>query len=93
MRVYVAAEIIGITVGRLQTLERGTIRQMPSKQELRMISKLYGITEEVLIEKARDFIREQVTRKKPKAKYGYTTGAEQNMPNVREKPHRRRNVL
>lgn len=52
MLAYAVADIVGIRVYRLKQLESGMFRKVPPMRELRILSKLYGISLEVIKEKA-----------------------------------------
>lgn len=68
MFAYAAAEILDISAYRLKILESGSFRTMPSKKELRILSKLYGIPEEVLKYKAQEHV-DGLKFKRVKKKY------------------------
>lgn len=52
MRQYRAAEMMGMTIGRLKRLETGFFKAMPSATEIREICELFGLPKDKMIEKA-----------------------------------------
>lgn len=64
LKLYRAAEFMGVAPSRLKNLETGYFRVMPSEAELHAISLLYDIKESVIRAKAQEYATwRQKTRK------------------------------
>lgn len=61
---YRAAEFIGISQQRLQNLETGYYRDLPSDNELTGLSKVYNIDIQLLGDKAKQHVCERILQRK-----------------------------
>lgn len=64
MKLYRAAEFVGITPARLKNLETGYFRLMPSEGELIALSKLYDLSYNTLYAKAKERVEHHGRAKK-----------------------------
>jgi len=57
LRLYRAAELSGMPMGRLKRLETGMYRSLPHDEELEGLHKLYGLPLETMREKAAEHVK------------------------------------
>lgn len=68
LKLYKAAEFIGIAPSRLKNLETGYFRMMPTEIELSIISQLYNIEVEIVRSKAQEYVEQRSRAKKVRLK-------------------------
>lgn len=64
LKLYRAAELIGIAPSRLKNLETGYFRIMPREIELNIIAQLYNIEVETVKSKAQEHVKQRLRAKK-----------------------------
>lgn len=64
LKLYKAAELIGIAPSRLKNLETGYFRIMPKEIELNIIAKLYDIEVGTVKLKAQEHVKQRLRAKK-----------------------------
>lgn len=71
LKLYKAAEFIGVASARLKNLETGYFRMMPTEAELRAIALLYGLKESIIKTKAQEHVKQRERARKVRVQHAH----------------------